>query len=162
MVAVQNRPKTTKVRVLHVIKFRETPLASTPTLSEEQEKELRKVRVSLAGMAKKLNAEGFAVDAIVLDDPIRQKDLRDARELLEQAAKKLKAAGFKVDTSVKAGDAPRQIIRAASEWHADLIVVGSQGLTGLKRIMIGSVSDFVARKARCSVQIVRLPVNHKK
>jgi len=44
---------------------------------------------------------------------------------------------------------------AASEWHADLIMVGSHGRTGLDRLLIGSVSEVVARHAPCSVQIVR-------
>ena len=42
-------------------------------------------------------------------------------------------------------------------WNADLIVLGSHGRTGLGRFLPWRVSEAVARHARCSVQIVRVP-----
>ena len=47
------------------------------------------------------------------------------------------------------------IIDSAAEWHADLIVVGSHGQRGIQRFLLGSVAEFVARHAKCSVEIVR-------
>lgn len=43
----------------------------------------------------------------------------------------------------------------ATEWGADLIVVGSQGRSALKRIFLGSVSRKVVTEARCSVRVAR-------
>ena len=49
------------------------------------------------------------------------------------------------------------IVDYAANWKADLIVLGSHGRKGLDRFLIGSVAEFVARHAFCSVQIVRIP-----
>jgi nucleotide-binding universal stress UspA family protein len=78
-----------------------------------------------------------------------------AKELLARAAKKLRSAGFKVTTLVKEGDARDVILNHAERWHADVIIVGSHGRKGLDRFLMGSVSEAVARHARCSVEIVR-------
>ena len=83
--------------------------------------------------------------------------LPQAHEVAERAAKTLSSAGFRVTTSVTTGDPRNVILDAASEWNADLIVLGSHGRTGLARFFLGSVSEAVARHARCSVQIVRIP-----
>lgn len=78
-----------------------------------------------------------------------------AEELLSRAADKLRSAGFKVTILIEEGDARSIILDHAQTWHADLIVVGSHGREGLDRFLIGSVSEAVARHARCSVEIVR-------
>jgi len=83
--------------------------------------------------------------------------LPQAREVVERVAKTLSSAGFRVTTSVATGDARSVILEEAAEWHADLIILGSHGRTGLGRFLLGSVSEAVARHARCSVQIVRIP-----
>ena len=80
---------------------------------------------------------------------------KPARELVERIAKELRSAGFKVDTAVEVGDIRETIIDSAAEWHADLIVVGSHGQRGIQRFLLGSVAEFVARHAKCSVEIVR-------
>jgi nucleotide-binding universal stress UspA family protein len=78
-----------------------------------------------------------------------------AHELVEKVAKELGGAGFKVDTVVAVGDVRETIIETAAAWHADLIVVGSHAQKGLKRLLLGSVAEFVARHASCSVEVVR-------
>jgi nucleotide-binding universal stress UspA family protein len=83
--------------------------------------------------------------------------LPQARELVDRAAKTLASAGFKVTTSVATGDARSVILDDAAEWHADLIVLGSHGRKGPGRFFLGSASEAIARHARCSVQIVRIP-----
>ena len=84
---------------------------------------------------------------------------KPARELVERIAKELQSAGFKVHTAVEIGDIRETIIDDAAEWHADLIVVGSHGRSGVQRFLLGSVAEFVARHAKCSVEIVRPPVS---
>jgi nucleotide-binding universal stress UspA family protein len=83
-----------------------------------------------------------------------------ARAWLARAAEKLRSAGFKVTSSVKEGDARSVILDLAETWRADLIVLGSHGRKGLDRFLIGSVSEAVARHARCSVEIVRVRSTH--
>ncbi|BAY20958.1 UspA domain-containing protein [Calothrix sp. NIES-2100] len=53
------------------------------------------------------------------------------------------------------GDPADEIIRLANIYQADLIVIGSRGLTGMKRIVQGSVSSQVVEEANCSVLVVK-------
>jgi nucleotide-binding universal stress UspA family protein len=57
------------------------------------------------------------------------------------------------------GREPEEILRLSEEIVAGLIVLGNQGLSGrfsrMKRFVMGSVSESVARYARCSVMVVR-------
>lgn len=53
------------------------------------------------------------------------------------------------------GDPAIEIIRLAHIHHADLIVIGTRGLKGLKRILEGSVSSQVVTDAPCSVLVVK-------
>lgn len=86
-----------------------------------------------------------------LEDQVRQ-----AQVFVERATKTLSSAGFKTSTSIAEGDAKSVILDQATEWHAELIVLGSHGRKGLQRFLLGSVSDAVARHAPCSVLIVRV------
>jgi len=83
---------------------------------------------------------------------------KPARELVERIENELRSAGFKVATAVEVGDIRETIIDSAAEWRADLIVVGSHGQRGIQRFLLGSVAEFVARHAKCSVEIVRTPM----
>lgn len=80
-----------------------------------------------------------------------------ARTLVERVASELRSAGFKATTRVGIGDVREGILDTAVDWHADLIMVGSHGLRGMQRFLLGSVSEFVVRHAPCSVEIVRTP-----
>ena len=84
---------------------------------------------------------------------------KPARELVERIAKELRSAGFKADAAVEVGDIREGIIDSAAEWDADLIVVASHGERGIRRFLLGSVAEFVARHAKCSVEIVRAPAS---
>lgn len=53
------------------------------------------------------------------------------------------------------GDPADEIIRLANIYQADLIVLGSRGLTGMSRILQGSVSSQVVAEASCSVLVIK-------
>jgi nucleotide-binding universal stress UspA family protein len=55
------------------------------------------------------------------------------------------------------GDPAAEIIRAAQETGAELIVMGTHGRTGLQRLLMGSVAEQVLRKASCPVLTVKAP-----
>lgn len=57
---------------------------------------------------------------------------------------------------VRTGDATTEITALATALDADLIVVGTHGLTGLERILLGSVAETVTRNAPCSVLTTRI------
>lgn len=78
-------------------------------------------------------------------------------DLLDRAGEPLRAAGLVVSTEVRTGHAAAGLIEAADDHDADLIVVGSHGLTGFRRFLLGSVSSHVFRSAERSVLIVREP-----
>lgn len=64
-------------------------------------------------------------------------------------------AGRAVRSTVLLGDAAGEIVRLARERAFDLIVVGTHGRRGLKRMVLGSVAERVVREAPCAVLVVR-------
>ncbi len=71
--------------------------------------------------------------------------------------KLLRAAGMKVESSVLQGDARETLVEEAARTHADLLVVGSHGRTGLDKLVMGSVASHVVTHAPCSVLVVKVP-----
>ena len=138
-------------------KFSEAALRMMLSRYRHEETEVRVLHVvePIALAMPPLMAEGYAPEL----DEVRKEQLKLARELVAKAAEKLHAAGFQADTAIYEGNARTGIIDLAAEWHADLIVVGSHGRKGLDRFLLGTVSEYVARHALCSVEIVRLPPN---
>jgi nucleotide-binding universal stress UspA family protein len=64
-------------------------------------------------------------------------------------------SGGGVEHSVRFGAAAEEILKAVEELRPDLVVVGSHGQSGLVHLLIGSVSQNVARHASCSALVVR-------
>jgi nucleotide-binding universal stress UspA family protein len=80
----------------------------------------------------------------------------DSRELLRKQSRRVKAAGGTVArTHLRMGAVALEIVGLAEELGADLIVMGSRGLGGVRRALMGSVSDSVVRHAHCPVLVVR-------
>jgi universal stress protein A len=67
----------------------------------------------------------------------------------------LAAEGVPARAVVRIGPPWEQIARLATEEHADMIVMGTQGRTGLDRLLLGSVAERVIRRAPCPVLTVR-------
>lgn len=61
----------------------------------------------------------------------------------------------KIRTVVLVGSAKDKIVEYANRQNVDLIVMGSKGLKGISRLLMGSVSRHVSEKVKCSVMIVR-------
>ena len=74
--------------------------------------------------------------------------------IAEAASRRLTAEGHATETVVPFGDAAHQIIAIAGQHGADLIVMGTRGNTGLKRLVLGSVARRVLTHAHCSVLVV--------
>lgn len=82
----------------------------------------------------------------------------EGSESLQRVQKSAAAEGLPLTTALLEGQRPEQaIIEAAEDHHADLIVVGSHGRTGLQRLLMGSVSERVIGGAGCSVLVVKAP-----
>jgi nucleotide-binding universal stress UspA family protein len=79
-----------------------------------------------------------------------------SRELLRKQSWRVKVAGGTVaGTHLRMGQVDLEIVALAEELGADLIVMGCRGLGGLRRALMGSVSDSVVRHAHCPVLVVR-------
>ena len=72
------------------------------------------------------------------------------RKILSEAA-----PGTNVDSLIPTGDPRGVILDTAEAWPADLVVLGSHGLRGFDRLLMGSVSESVAVHAHCSVEVIR-------
>ena len=83
----------------------------------------------------------------------------EAQSFLDQAAEVARTAGVAVETRLIASEAKQvadMLAEAASEWQADLLVVGSNdGKRGLDRFFVGSVASRLVQKARTSLLLVR-------
>ncbi|MEW6325394.1 MAG: universal stress protein [Nitrospirota bacterium] len=78
-----------------------------------------------------------------------------SQQIEEQYAARLARAGFSAKAHAATGHAAARIIDTARRQRADLIVVGSRGLTGLQRFLLGSVSRQVVKYCPSSVLVVR-------
>lgn len=82
---------------------------------------------------------------------------KEATELLAREAARLGAAGRSAATDLRIGHPAEEIVRAAEQLDSDCVIVGSHGMSGIKRFLLGSVSDHVLQYAPCSVLIVKRP-----
>ena len=89
--------------------------------------------------------------------PIKEGGLRDAAEAqFEKLRERVPALKELLKyTPVRTGNAPYEIVQAGRQLNADLIVIGTHGRTGLKRIALGSTAEKVVRHAHCPVLVLR-------
>lgn len=92
-------------------------------------------------------AEGMA--------PLVEEAHRHATAFTARVADELRQRSIQAEAIVRDGDPRLVIVDEARDWHADLVLVGSHGRTGLSRWLLGSVAQFVVSHAPCSVEIVR-------
>jgi nucleotide-binding universal stress UspA family protein len=102
-----------------------------------------------------LYSEGFISNAQV------RAAFASAREWVEKTlgewAEAGRRDGIAVEISVRPGVAHAEIVAAARDMGADLIVIGTHGRSGLDRMLLGSVAERVLRLAPCPVLAVREP-----
>jgi nucleotide-binding universal stress UspA family protein len=82
---------------------------------------------------------------------------KSTKQELEEDAESLRAKGWPVNTEVLLENPRHAIPKMATEWKADLIVLGSHGRGAFTRLLIGSTAQAVLRHAPCSVEIARTP-----
>lgn len=75
--------------------------------------------------------------------------------MASEMAARLVAAGWTAKSSVRKGEVAREIERGAGDLGADLIITGSRGLGGLKRLLMGSVAHHVMLHSQRSVLVMR-------
>lgn len=82
-------------------------------------------------------------------------DFKREEEKKLQSAAGIPGAGIEIRPLFKEGSASLEIVKAAQELKADLIVVGTHGRAGMSRFLMGSVAQRVSQSAPCPVLIVR-------
>ncbi len=84
-----------------------------------------------------------------------QTDMRYKMIITLEKIKQKYENSVKIRTVVLVGSAEDKIVGYANRQNVDLIVMGSKGLKGISRLLMGSVSRHVSEKVKCSVMIVR-------
>jgi nucleotide-binding universal stress UspA family protein len=136
-VAQRPWPAGSEVRVVSAIHLPVTPAPETWALPESYYLQVEKDRSELAEIA-------ISRALSILGESNSNRDI---------------PLTLRGDTII--GHAENVIINVAKEWEADLIMLGSHGYRGWKRLMLGSTSQAVAWHAPCSVQIVRAQEKHR-
>jgi nucleotide-binding universal stress UspA family protein len=95
-------------------------------------------------------AELFAEAPALVDDLVEK-----AKVYVGKVREKAEDAGVPVQTFVREGESDKAILSRAMESSIDMIVMGSHGRTGLKRLLMGSVTEKVIGNARCPVLVVK-------
>ncbi|MBX9723393.1 MAG: universal stress protein [Candidatus Obscuribacterales bacterium] len=87
-----------------------------------------------------------------------QQNLNQAAQILNQRVNLLKSRlkGHDLQGEVIEGGAHQKINEFATEWNADLVLIGSHGDTGIRKSSIGSVAASVVNDAPCSVEVIKL------
>lgn len=127
-VVTQPWPAGSVVKVVSAIKLPFVPTAETRSLPESEYSQIEKARTEQA------HAAITRAEAALRANP---------------------AQPLSIESAAVIGDPRDVIIDDATEWKADLIVLGSRGLGGFKRFLLGSVAFSVLTCAPCSVQLVR-------
>jgi nucleotide-binding universal stress UspA family protein len=78
-----------------------------------------------------------------------------ANHYVKKVKEVVSAAGVNVETIIGHGNPCQEIIDAAKEQNADMIVVGTHGRTGISRLLMGSIAERVVGMAAKTVMVVR-------
>jgi universal stress protein A len=81
----------------------------------------------------------------------------EAAESLNRYAEQVRSRGIAVETVVTEGYAATAIVDEIETQQADLVVIGTHGLSGLKHLLLGSIAERVVQKAPCPVLTVKTP-----
>ena len=125
-------PAFSYVTILHVVKKHVYETGQALTADSKNESELAKLAEEL------LEIRG-----------------REGAKLLEQTRKAVSSPDLTITERLVYGNPADEILKTSRYMRADLIVMGSRGTTGVKRMFMGSVSNKVAHSAGCPVAVIR-------
>ena len=97
--------------------------------------------------------DSYADPALYVE--IERNERRHAESQLEQLVRGLQQSKLKVEGLLLRGTAADQIVRAAKRRRADMIVIGTHGRTGLKKLLMGSVAGRIVSESTVPVLTVR-------
>ena len=97
-----------------------------------------------------LASSAIPITTNIIDDLVRI-----GNEILSRAREYAKSRGIDAEVILARGNAADKILETADKINADLIIVGSRGLKGLARFLLGSVSERVVRHSNKPVLVVK-------
>ncbi|MBM4407261.1 MAG: universal stress protein, partial [Chloroflexi bacterium] len=124
----------------------------------------RQVPVTVVSVAHIVRAWAFGIAPTMVGEVLREQAEQEEAalavhaEIAQTAAARLAAAGVDSRAESRSGDAASELLAASEAAGADLIVMGSRGRTGLRRLVLGSVARKVLHGSPGSVLIVRADV----
>ena len=127
-------------------------------LAQKTSSELHMIYVfGIAPVGTQVYLEAADVQGEALEEEAEERiSEQRAREVLEVEVEKVRSAGGTVvEAHLIEGRIAPQIVALAEQIGAGLIVMGSRGRGGIRRALMGSVSDAVVRHAHCRVLVVR-------
>ncbi|MBU0768100.1 MAG: universal stress protein [Proteobacteria bacterium] len=113
-------------------------------------------------MGRICNSVIFAISVVALypesvayAPQLEEEVSKNTRKLLENVKSRIEKENIKCETIVRLDGQPHQpIVEEAKERNIDLIVMGTRGMTGLKKVLMGSVAQKVIGYAPCPVMVV--------
>jgi nucleotide-binding universal stress UspA family protein len=103
----------------------------------------------------------YSADPLLNESPVMIPELmhiqEEASKLLFKKIKEQHGDVVEMSTVTKIGRAQDEILSVADDCKADMIILGTHGRTGFDHFISGSVSESVARKAKCPVLIIPNP-----
>src|SRR6188768_3726215 len=132
--------------------FSRHALSQAVALARETGAEVSVLHVFVfAPVALPVSAGGsIPLEPIRLDAPGRAALQAELREFVDD----VDTEGITLTTTLFEGDAVARILDRATDWNADLVVMGTHGRSGFERLMLGSVTEKILRKCSCPVLTV--------
>jgi nucleotide-binding universal stress UspA family protein len=132
--------------------FSRHALSQAVALARETGAEVSVLHVFVfAPVALPVSAGGsIPLEPIRLDAPGRAALQAELREFVDD----VDTEGITLTTTLFEGDAVARILDRATDWNADLVVMGTHGRSGFERLMLGSVTEKILRKCTCPVLTV--------
>ena len=114
--------------------------------------------IALVTVVPPTSPANYGADPLLGQQPIVVPEVSEIQQESAQRFLESIAADFEGAQEVflfnKVGNVRDEILSTATEWTADLIVMGSNGRTGFEHFISGSVSESVIRKANCPVLVI--------
>lgn len=141
---------------------RDTSLGRNILLATDGSKYSRGAAERAIAIAKSYNCNLRVVSAVDIGNGFEAEGLSVENELLEKARKVVnevkkmgEAQGVSVETQIKEGEIYDVITILAKEYNSSIIIMGSHGRTGIRRLLMGSVVERVIGYAPCPVLVIK-------
>ncbi len=132
--------------------FCATDFSETAEVALEQAAALagqHEAKLVIGHMVEPLPAEPYPLPMAVRTDEGRLRDA--AKERLAELAERYRKRSMSVEVVVEVGPPGGGLVDLAERAAADLLVIGTRGLSGLAHLLLGSTAEYVVRRAKCPV-----------